>query len=147
MKCVVLLNTVLWQFFITKLSVYVDIGHTYCACCNTVLRIRIRDRVPFLPLDPPGSEIGFSKSRVLDSESQTHIFESLVTNFWVKKFYNSLKIVPNFFLQHFKNKIIYNFVTFIATKKGMTTNFFRPSLLLLFLDPGSRIRNPGSVMG
>ncbi len=25
----------------------------------------------------------------------------------------------------------------MATKKGMTTNFFNPSLLLLFLDPGS----------
>jgi hypothetical protein len=26
----------------------------------------------------------------------------------------------------------------------MTTNFFQPSLLLLFLDPGSVIRDPGS---
>jgi hypothetical protein len=25
----------------------------------------------------------------------------------------------------------------VATKKGLTTNFFHPSLLLLFLDPGS----------
>jgi hypothetical protein len=25
----------------------------------------------------------------------------------------------------------------MATKKGLTTNFFHPSLLLLFLDPGS----------
>ncbi len=36
---------------------------------------------------------------------------------------------------------------FVATKKGLTTNFFHPSLLLLFLDPGSgmgknRIPNP-----
>jgi hypothetical protein len=29
----------------------------------------------------------------------------------------------------------------------MTTNFFHLSLLLLFLDPGSEIRDPGSVMG
>ncbi len=29
----------------------------------------------------------------------------------------------------------------------MTTNFFHPSLLLLFLDPGSEIRDPGSEMG
>ncbi len=29
----------------------------------------------------------------------------------------------------------------------MTTNFFHPSLLLLFLDPGSGIRDPGSKMG
>ncbi len=32
----------------------------------------------------------------------------------------------------------------MATKKGMTTNFFHPSLLLLFLDLGSGIRDPGS---
>ncbi len=29
----------------------------------------------------------------------------------------------------------------------MTTNFFHLSLLLLFLDPGSEIRDPGSGMG
>ncbi len=37
----------------------------------SVLRIRIRDPVPFWPLDPG---------------SQTHTFESLVTVFWVKSF-------------------------------------------------------------
>jgi len=40
-----------------------------------------------------------------DPGSQTHIFESLVT-FLGKKFYNSLKFGPLFFLQQFKNKII-----------------------------------------
>ncbi len=35
----------------------------------------------FLSLDP-GSGIGLS--RILDPESQTHIFESLVTTLWVK---------------------------------------------------------------
>ncbi len=38
------------------------------------------------------------------------------------------------------------YVKFVATKKGMTTIFFHPSLLLLFLDPGwvkIRIRDPG----
>jgi hypothetical protein len=45
-----------------------------------------------------------------------------------------------------KNKIIiYNFVRFVATKNSMTTNFFQPSLLLVFLDPGSEILNPGWV--
>ena len=34
---------------------------------------------------------------------------------------------------------------FVATKKGMTTIFFHLSLLLLFLDPGSEIRDPGWV--
>jgi hypothetical protein len=40
-------------------------------------------------------------------------------------------------LSAFKNKIIFNFVKFLATKKGMTTNFFHPPFLFLFLDPGS----------
>jgi hypothetical protein len=70
-----------------------------------------------------------------------------MTIFGIKKFYNSLKIGPNFFLQQFKHKISFSFVKFVATKQGMTTIFFRPSLLLLFLDPGSGIRNPGSGMG
>ncbi len=33
----------------------------------------------------------------------------------------------------------------MATKKGLITNFFHPPLLLLFLDPGSEIRDPGWV--
>jgi hypothetical protein len=72
---------------------------------------------------------------------------SLVTIFLGKKFYNSLKIGPNIFLHHFKTKIILNVVKFVATLKGMATNFFHPSLLLLFLDPGSDIRDPESGMG
>jgi hypothetical protein len=65
-----------------------------------------------------------------------------LSEFLGKKFYNSLKIGPNFFLRHLKNKIIFNFVIFVATKKGLATNFFDPSLLLLFLGPGSEIRDP-----
>jgi hypothetical protein len=64
-----------------------------------------------------------------------------------KKFYNSLKFGPNFYLQQFKNKIVLNFVKFVATKKGMamTTNYFSPlSFVAVF---GSGIRNPGSGMG
>jgi hypothetical protein len=39
--------------------------------------------VPFWPLDPDlGAGIGFF--RILDHGYQTHIFESLVTNFWAK---------------------------------------------------------------
>ncbi len=72
-------------------------------------------------------------------------FWELRDNFLGKKFYNSLKIGPNFFLQQFKTKIMYNFVKFVATLKGMTSNFFYPSLLLLFLDPGSEIQDPGWV--
>jgi hypothetical protein len=90
----------------------------------------------------PGSGMGFFR---ISDGFQTHIFQSLVTNFWVKKLYNSVKTDKKIFLQHFKNKILFNFVKFVATKKGMTTHFFHPPLLLLFLDPGwvkIRIRDP-----
>jgi hypothetical protein len=69
-----------------------------------------------------------------------------VTIFWVKKNSfngNSLKIGPNLFLQHFKTKIIINFVKFVATKKGMTTNFFSP--LSFVAVSGFGIRDPGWV--
>ncbi len=56
-----------------------------------------------------------------------------------------MKTDPNFFLKDFKSKIIFSFVKFEAAKKGMTLHFFHPSLLLLFLDPGSEIRDPGWV--
>ncbi len=64
-----------------------------------------------------------------------------------KKFHNSLKTGPNFFLQHLKNKIIYNFVKFMATKKGLTTNNVSTlSFVAVFgsgiWDPGSEIRDP-----
>jgi hypothetical protein len=116
----------------------------------------------FLTLDPdPGSGIGFFPdpgswisdpgSRILDLGSRipTPYFLELSDKFLGKKFYNSLKTGPNFFLQHLKNKIIFNFVKFVATKKGLTTNFFHPSLLLLFWiwDPRSGLgknQNPGS---
>jgi hypothetical protein len=76
-------------------------------------------------------------SRIPDLRSQIPkpYFLELSDNFLGKKFYHSLKIGPNFFLHHFKTKIIFNFVKFVATQKGMTI-FFHPSLLLLFLDPG-----------
>jgi hypothetical protein len=57
-----------------------------------------------------------------------------------KKFHNSLKFGPNFFLEQFKNKIILHFGKFVAP-----TDFFHPSLFYLFLDPGSEIRDPGWV--
>jgi hypothetical protein len=68
-------------------------------------------------------------------------FLELSDTFLGKKFFNSLKIGPNVFLQHFKNEIIINFVKFLATKKGMTTHFLHPSLLLRFLFPKSGIRD------
>jgi hypothetical protein len=73
------------------------------------------DRIPIAissVADPdPGSGIGFFRI-------PTPYFLLLRDKFSDKKFYNSLKTGPNFFLQHLKNKIIYNFVKFMATKKG-----------------------------
>jgi hypothetical protein len=82
----------------------------------------------------------FSGSRISDPGNQTHIRE-LSDNFLGKKFYNSLKIGPNFFLQHFKNKIIYNFMKLMATKRYYNNKNFHPFLLLLFLDPRCGIRD------
>ncbi len=58
------------------------------------------------------------------------------------------KLAQMFFFSIFKNKIIFNFVNFMATKKGVTTNFFPPlSFVAVFRsgnrDPGSQIRNTG----
>ncbi len=78
------------------------------------------DPVLFWPLDP-GSGIGFSGSRISDRKL---IFLRAWWKFFEKKFHNSLKIGSTFFLQHFKNKIKFNYVKFVTTKKGMTTNFF-----------------------
>ncbi len=95
----------------------------------------------------PGSGVGFFRipdlgSRISNAGSQTHIWE-LSDNFLGKKFYNSLKIGPNFFLQHFKTKIIFNLWNLWLHKKVYQQIFFHPSLFLLFLDP----RIPGSGMG
>jgi hypothetical protein len=61
-----------------------------------------------------------------------------------------LKIGPKFFLKHFKNKIIYNYVKFVATKKGVTTYLFSPlsfDTVFWIRDPRSgmaKIQDPGS---
>jgi hypothetical protein len=92
-----------------------------------------------LTLDPdPESGIGF----FYGSRIPTPYFLELSDKFLGKKFYNSLKTGPNFFLKHLKNKIIFNFVKFVATKKGLTTNLFSPlSFVTVF---GSRIGDPRS---
>jgi hypothetical protein len=53
-------------------------------------------------------------SWISDPGSQAHIFESLVTIFWVKSSLILRKLAQNF-LQQFKTKIILNFVKFVAT--------------------------------
>ncbi len=109
-----------------------------------VLRFRIRDPVPFWHLDlDPGSGKGFFPD--LGSRIPTPYFLELIAKFLGKKFYNSLKAGPNFFLQHLKNKIISNFVKFGATKKGLTTNFFSPLSFVAVFGSGIRDKHPGSA--
>jgi hypothetical protein len=80
----------------------------------------------------------YSRSRI----SNPYFWE-LSDKFLGKKFYNSLKTGRKNFLQHFKNNIIFNFVKFVATKKGRTTNFvFTPLFCCCFC-----IRDPGYGMG
>jgi hypothetical protein len=63
-----------------------------------------------------------------------------------KKFHDSFKFGPNFFLEQFKNKIILHVAKFVATKKCFTKDCFSPlSKFYLSLDPGSEIRDPGWV--
>ncbi len=84
-------------------------------CCGSGSGIRclfdpwIQDPVPFWPLDPGSGKV-FSGSRI----PNPYVWE-LSDNFLGKQLYNSLKIYRNFFLQHFKTKIIFNFVKFVAT--------------------------------
>jgi hypothetical protein len=69
-----------------------------------------------------------------------------MTTFWVESSIILCELPKNFPHQ-LKINIIYNFVIFVATRIGRTTNFFHPSLLLLFLDPGSGMdknQDPGS---
>jgi hypothetical protein len=70
------------------------------------------DLVPFWPLNP-GSGIGFFPDP--GSRIPNPYFWELSDNILGKKLYNCLKIGLNFFLQHFKTRIIFNFVKFVAT--------------------------------
>ncbi len=107
---------------------------------RSVLRIRIRDPVPFWPLDP-GSRIPDLRSRI-----PKPYFWELIDNIFGKKFYNSLKISQNFFFSISKIKWFTILWNLWLQKKGITTNFFlHPSLLLLILEQGSGIRDPGWV--
>jgi hypothetical protein len=113
--------------------------HSFSQKFVEVLRIRIRDPVLFWPLDP-GSGIGFFL--IPDCGSQTHIFESLLTIFLV-----ILWKMGQIFFFSISKTIIFNYVKFVATKKGMTTNFFTPLFCCCFWirDPRSEIWDPGWV--
>ncbi len=89
---------------------------------NTLVR-----RTPSVADPDPGSGLGFFP----DPVSQTYIFASLMTTFLVNNSIILYKLAHIFFF------ISFIFVIFVAAKKGRTANFFHPSLLLLFLDPGS----------
>ena len=76
--------------------------------------LRIRDPVPFWPLDP-GSGIGFFRIPDLGSRIPYPYFWKLNDNFfWVKSSIILWKLAQIFFLQHLKNKIIFNYVKFVA---------------------------------
>ena len=47
-----------------------------------------------------------------------------IDNFFDKQFYNSVKIGPYFFLQHFKAKLIYNFVKFCGWDQSKNPDFY-----------------------
>ncbi len=104
-------------------------------CCGS--GSGIRDWVPFWPLDPRS---GIRN----DPGSQTHIFESLVTTFWVKSsiiLWNLAQIF-SWAVQNLNN---FTFCEICGYKKMFDKNFFPPlSFLPVF---GSGIRDPGSGMG
>jgi hypothetical protein len=108
----------------------------------------------------PGSGIGFFQisepgSPILDPQP---IFLELSDNFSGKKYYTVIlcQLAGIFFLHKFKNKIIYIFVKFVATKKGRHLMFPSPLFVAvvgcgmgdLIRDPGSKIWvwDPGSRM-
>jgi hypothetical protein len=59
-----------------------------------------------------------------------------VTIFWVKTsiILGKLGLILFFSIS---SKLIFNFVKFVATQEGMTTNFFSSLSFVVFLDPGS----------
>jgi hypothetical protein len=81
--------------------------------------------------DPvPGSGIRIFFFRIPDIGSEIHIFESLVTIYWVKSIMILGELPQIFVLYLFKNKIIFNLVMiFVATKKVGKQHIF---FLLLF---------------
>jgi hypothetical protein len=74
---------------------------------------------------------------ISDPGSQTFIFESLPTIFWVKITTILVNLINYFFLYQLRNKIIINFVIFAATKK-LRIKKILPPLLLLLVDSDSR---------
>ncbi len=81
----------------------------------------------------------------LGSRIPNPYFWELSDNILGKKFYNYLKIGPNFFLRHFINKIFNNFVEFVATNKRFDKKIFPPlSLVTVFVSGMGKNQDPGS---
>ncbi len=125
---------------------YTRVHKNHRQCCGS--GSGIRDRVLFDPWirDP---EYVFSGSRISDPGSQDHIFKSFLTIFLVKSSIVLWKLAQILFLQHFKAKIIYNFVKSLATKRYENYFFFTSLFCCCFWirDPRSGIRDLGSGMG
>ncbi len=102
----------------------------------------IRDLVLLNPGNGIQKGIGFF--RIPDLSSQTHIFESLVTVFWVKSSIILWKLAQIFFFGIPKVKKFSILWNLWLQNKVWQQNFFHPSLLLLFLDPGFGIWDPRS---
>jgi hypothetical protein len=65
-----------------------------------------------------GSRIRYLfKPYIRDPGSRTHIFDSLITDFWAQST-EILNVLEKIFFDLFKNKIIYNFMIFVATTNG-----------------------------
>ncbi len=76
--------------------------------------------------------------RIPDPVSQTHIFESLTTIFWVEiSIIIICKLAQIFFFPSLKLNIIFNFVIFVVSKKKVGQQiFFSPlSFVAVYLDP------------
>jgi hypothetical protein len=109
---------------------------------RTQLNYCIRDSVLFWPLDP-GSGMVFPGSRIPDSESQTHIFESLMTIFGVKSSLFLCKSAQFSFFYSSIIRVIFNFVIFVATKIKVWQQIFLPLSLVAVL--GSRLTIPDTL--
>ncbi len=111
-----------------------------------MLRIRIRDPMPLWTLDPGIRNRFLSDPRIPDLGSRipNPYFWEASDKFLGKKFFYSLKGGPNFFLQHFKSKIIYNFCEICGYKKKCMATIFFSSPLSFVAVFGSGIRDPRS---
>jgi hypothetical protein len=121
------------RFFPSRIRIRnTEMFHSKLILCfvssNAVLQIRMRDPVPFRSRD---QEYVFSGSWISNPRSQTHVFESLVTIYRVKCSIILWKWAK-FFSSTFQNKIVYNFVKFIATKQVCQLIFFTTLLNCCF---------------